>query len=46
MGGHYVAYVRDGDGWKHASDRDIRTATLPEVKGCEVSTSSNILIHL
>lgn len=32
-----MAYVRDGDGWKHASDSDIRTASLPEVKDCEVS---------
>eukprot|EP00752_Nemacystus_decipiens_P017490 g15681.t1 len=35
LGGHYVAYVRDNDGWKHASDSAIRTATLPELKACE-----------
>ncbi|CAN0051459.1 unnamed protein product [Scytosiphon promiscuus] len=33
--GHFVAYVRDGDEWKHASDSAIRTASLPEVKACE-----------
>ncbi|CBJ30704.1 ubiquitin carboxyl-terminal hydrolase 2 [Ectocarpus siliculosus] len=35
LGGHYIAYVRDRDGWKHASDSAIRTATLPEIKACE-----------
>ncbi|CAN0551589.1 unnamed protein product, partial [Ectocarpus sp. 8 AP-2014] len=39
LGGHYIAYVRDGDGWKHASDSAIRTATLPEIKACEVSST-------
>ncbi|CAN0039452.1 unnamed protein product, partial [Ectocarpus sp. 13 AM-2016] len=43
FGGHYIAYVRDRDGWKHASDSDIRTATLPEIKACEVSSTLQLL---
>lgn len=42
LGGHYVAYVRDKEGWKHASDSAIRTATLPELKACEVSTTLRV----
>lgn len=38
-GGHYVAYVREGDVWKHASDSDIRESSLPELKKSEVSPS-------
>ena len=44
FGGHYVAYVQDKDGWKHASDSAVRTATLPEVNACEVSAHGRVLL--
>lgn len=41
LGGHYVAYLRETDGWKYASDSMVRKATLQEVKDCEVNTMCN-----
>lgn len=32
-----MAYVREADGWKHASDLDVRPACIAEVKRSNVS---------